>query len=994
MLIAFLFLISINSFAQNEYFQQEVNFNIKVRLDENLHELKAFESIEYINNSPNSLEYIYIHLWPNAYKNNSTAFAKQLVEDGGLEFYFASEKHRGYIDSLDFKINGKQLKWEYHPEHIDICKVILEEPLKSGEAVTITTPFKVKIPSDFSRLGHVAQSYQISQWYPKPAVYDRDGWHEMPYLDQGEFYSEYGSFDVEITLPRNYVVGATGNLQNQEEINWLNKKAKETAKITKYDPADMSFPESSKELKTIRYTESNIHDFAWFTDKRYHVLKDSVYLEKSEHWVTTWSMFMNNDGAVWKDSPEYIKDAISYYSKWYGDYPYKNCTAVRGALSAGGGMEYPTITVIGSFPMPLLLEEVIMHEVGHNWFYGILGFNERDYPYLDEGINSFSEFRYLNTKYNRERYLYEMMGQKKLAEIVNVAEVPLEKYYLLLMLMTTRLNTDQPINTHSEDFVSINYGVIGYHKSALSYYYLMHYLGEEKFNEIMQGFYTDWKFKHPGPKDLQAAFEDNTKKELAWFFDELISTTKKIDYRVLASKKGKVKIRNIGEINSPVSITGYSGTTKKYQFIENGFSKTQWIDLPKEEIDKIVINDIEIPELNKKDNTIKTSGLAKRALPLDIKLIQLLEKEDKKQLGVVPTMGWNYYNKYMLGVIFYNPLLPVQKVEYQLAPLFAFGNNSLSGTGQITLHTFPAPKIFERVDFTISGMRFGYGTEQNQNFNKYSLSAEMFFMKKKARSPFSQSLMLNFTGASDIYDIFYNLGGVTSDVNFTNYLNARYRLKNKNVLQPYQFSISLEGSDYSVKTFGEFDFAIKNSRKLEFFRLRAFAGVFLDSPDDGLFDFKLSGNSGMSDYQYDHLYLGRFESPFVQEKQQLLSQQFERKEGGFASLNSLTSKKWMTSVSGDFRPTRFPIYLYLNLALYGDPEGFRFLAESRKPDMFAYETGLYFEITKAFQVYFPITYSKDIKDNVDFYTDNYWQQIRFKISFKSLNPLKLRDSMF
>lgn len=149
------------------------------------------------------------------------------MNDMGLEF--ASDDDKGYIDSLNFQVNGEDVKWEYDAEHPDICKVNLNAVLKPGETIVVTTPFKVKIPSgDISRLGHVGESYQITQWYPKPAVFDQNGWHQMPYLTQGEFYSEYGSFDVSITVPENYVVGATGDLRTESEIRFLDSLAKRT----------------------------------------------------------------------------------------------------------------------------------------------------------------------------------------------------------------------------------------------------------------------------------------------------------------------------------------------------------------------------------------------------------------------------------------------------------------------------------------------------------------------------------------------------------------------------------------------------------------------------------------------------------------------------------------------------------------------------------------------------------------------------------------------
>ncbi|MBK6524520.1 MAG: hypothetical protein IPG07_02605 [Crocinitomicaceae bacterium] len=201
------------------YFQQDVNYTISVTLNDQDHTLSGFETFEYKNNSGLPLDFIYIHVWPNAYRNNKTALAKQLYNMNDMALEFANDEDKGYIDSLHFQVNGEDVKWEFDPEHIDIVKMNLNSVLKPGETIVVTTPFFVKIPSgDISRLGHVGESYQITQWYPKPAVFDQNGWHQMPYLTQGEFYSEYGTFDVSITVPKNYVVGSTGDLQTESEI--------------------------------------------------------------------------------------------------------------------------------------------------------------------------------------------------------------------------------------------------------------------------------------------------------------------------------------------------------------------------------------------------------------------------------------------------------------------------------------------------------------------------------------------------------------------------------------------------------------------------------------------------------------------------------------------------------------------------------------------------------------------------------------------------------
>jgi len=304
------------------YFQQEVNHKIQVTLNDRKHELYGFETVEYINHSPDTLEFMYFHLWPNAYSNNQTGLARQLMSMNGKEKLFNDPELSGSIDSLDFVADGFPVQWNLLPESPDISILHLNKPLAPGDTIWITTPFRVKIPKGVtSRLGHIGESYQISQWYPKPAVYDQSGWHQMPCLDQGEFYSEFGSYDVSITLPVNYVVGATGNLQNEEEKRLLNLMAADTAWMKTIDCGWEFFPLSSSRMKTLRYTENNIHDFAWFADKRFHVLKGSVKLPGTHREVTTWAMFTNQEAHLWKDAISYVNDAILLFSKWIGDYP-------------------------------------------------------------------------------------------------------------------------------------------------------------------------------------------------------------------------------------------------------------------------------------------------------------------------------------------------------------------------------------------------------------------------------------------------------------------------------------------------------------------------------------------------------------------------------------------------------------------------------------------------------------------------------------------------
>jgi hypothetical protein len=484
---------SLQFVAFSQYWQQRVDYTIDVTLNDKEKTLDGFERVIYTNNSPDTLQFIWFHLWPNAYKNDKTAFSDQELELRNTAFYFSDKEKKGYINRLDFKVDGVTAKTEDHPQHIDIVKLILPKPLPPNQQITITTPFHEKLPFNFSRGGYDGESFQITQWYPKPAVYDKNGWHPMPYLDQGEFYSEFGSFDVRITVPKNYVVAATGELQNADEKDWLiqrsnfewqPQKQKIKSKGGTIKTVTRKYPPSSTETKTLQYKQDNVHDFAWFADKRFIVDSDTCLLASGKV-IHVYSFYPPQARNIWKNSIQFAKETLRFYSNEVGEYPYNAASVVQGPQSFGGGMEYPTITVISPLPSPKDLDNVIAHELGHNWFYGILGSSERDYPWMDEGINTFYEYKYMRRKYG------------------------MDKSHELLFQTAAVRRTDQPIETTSEQFNEVNYAAVAYHKTAEWMRLLETQTGESAFRDQMHHYFESWKFKHPQPEDFKVIFQSS-----------------------------------------------------------------------------------------------------------------------------------------------------------------------------------------------------------------------------------------------------------------------------------------------------------------------------------------------------------------------------------------------------------------------------------------------------------------------------------------------------
>ncbi|MEI9808580.1 MAG: M1 family metallopeptidase [Bacteroidota bacterium] len=501
--------------ASAQYWQQEVNYKIDVSLNDKSHTLKGFLNLEYTNHSPDTLGYIWFHLWPNAYKNETTAYAKQIFRDKTEgKKRWKEMKDKGYIDSLDFTINGEKAKTEADKENIDIIKVLLPKTLQPGEKITITTPFFVKIPTYSSRSGHLDQSYIICQWYPKPAVYDRKGWHPMPYLDQGEFYSEFGSFDVKITVPNAYVIGATGTLQNLAELAKYKELGqnnnKEENKLLKY-----TF-KSSNTTKTLEYKGENIHDFAWFADKEFIIRYDTTQLASGKI-IDVFTYGYENGNKNWSESTSFVKDAIKRYSGWIGEYPYPVAQAVEGPQNVmSGGMEYPMITLITSPDAGIeQLDGVIAHEVGHNWFYGILASNERDHAWMDEGMNSYFQFRYEGEKYKANSIFGNALPQ-------DVKNKQLPEFFGLIYGSLAEIPMEEAIETPSADFTDKDkYAMVVYIKTAIWMYIIEVSVGADKLDKVIHAYYDQWKFKHPYPEDLKAEFESQLNIKMDGIFDLL-----------------------------------------------------------------------------------------------------------------------------------------------------------------------------------------------------------------------------------------------------------------------------------------------------------------------------------------------------------------------------------------------------------------------------------------------------------------------------------------
>jgi len=1007
------------------YFQQEVHYKIDCALNDKNHTLAATMELEYINRSSDTLTFLYFHLWPNAYKDRTTALAKQQLQHKNTKMFFAKPEERGYIDSLNFKSDGRQLRYQLDKNNIDICKIDLSKPLYPGQRVIITTPFFVKIPNaEFSRLGHIGQAYAITQWYPKPAVYDNKGWHAIPYLDQGEFYSEYGSYDVSITLPANYVVGATGDLvDGAKELEWMNTKASATAAMSfpersKDFKPDMNFPPSSSEMKTLKFHQENVHDFGWFADKRFNVLKGESIMPRSGKHVTTWSLFTNKEAYLWKRGPEYIKDALEYYSKWVGDYPYNQCTAVDGTIAAGGGMEYPNVTIIGTSGNALTLEVTIAHEVGHNWFYGLFGSNEREHPWMDEGINSFYEMRYWLTKYptengKNENDLGASLGW--IGKVTGLDKLDYKQTFDFEYNIPASARIDQPIEGAGPDCIDLNYGAIVYRKTGLVFQYLRSYLGDNVFDKAMQDYFVKWCYKHPYPEDMKASFEQSTGQDLDWFFDDVIGSNKKLNYGISSIKKSSdgyaLTIKDRGNLRTPVSIAGMKNgviTSQHWLTPSNKFTKDT---INCSDCDHVVIDpNYNMPDVNRINNSVKTKGIFKKIEPLSLNFLAKVQYPAKNRLFLAPSIAWNNYNGFMGGLVVHNIFLPVRNFEFIATPMYGFKDGEIAGMANMNYKFYMPKGPFTSITLGLSGQRFAYADfEYNINdgidkatnqfhYLKYEPYLSFNIRPKSVTSSIYQNIKISSINISQENKYRYNSSSDKLNISSEDFQYNRliYSIRDQRAIDPWKGSFKLENNKDYNKISLDLEYKISYSMAKKGITFRAFGGYLLDK--DALLDgygFNMSDRSagfGTSDYAFDNLYFGRTEN---YKSNDLLSRQIYTDQGGFKIYTPIANNQlWIASlnISADF-PIPLPLRFFADI---GTTEGL----DARLQDLynentsFIYEAGISFYLAKdVVEVYFPFIKSKSLEEYYKTNNLKFGDMIRFKFDIAKMNPLKLRNML-
>lgn len=957
-----------------QYFQQAVDYDIDVTLDTRKHVLRGTWEMTYRNHSPDTLRTIYIHLYPNAYSSKETAFAKQQLRLGLYDFHFSEPNDFGGIDSLNFTIDDAVIPWSLDKVNPDIAILTLIKPLLPGQTLQLQSPMRVRIPKAVSRLGHIGDTYQMTQWYPKPAVYDQDGWHPMPYLNQGEFYSEIGSFDVTMTLPANYLVAATGQLMSSDEIQLLDSLAS-----ARNPPLSVS-PKSSTQFRTWQYEAKNIHDFAWFADKRFAVRKDTVFINQET--VTCWAFFTTIEQELWERATDYIKTSVQFYSDHVGSYPYPQMTAVQVPLGHDFGMEYPMITSINIAGNAKYLDDVISHEVGHNWFYGALASNERKHPWMDEGLNTFYEHLYL-------REHYESWSEHIILLLPSKPDAMSDEQRMLQY--ETATHTLIAPDSDPEQTTDRQYFFSAYFKPAIAFDMLRSYMGNEVFTTAIQSYFETWKFRHPQPSDLRLTLEQHCDCDLDWFFDGLLGTDNLIDYRVTDFDNGQLTIENHGTINAPVQILVCKNEDILFQEWHEGFDGTKTFQISVGDANQVEIYDEIISlDLTPKNNVLRIKDGKAASDKLKVRMLGGKFVPGEKYLNLLPVIGWNYTDKAMFGLSITNTSWPPGKLQWGLLPMYSSETKAFTGLGEIQYRHHLESKPLS-IEFGLGMKSFHFFQDTHYGFeNRYLRIApriKLTFGDQRLPLKTTQHLQYRYIYVQQDYG-----RGIDFDDFVWEELTRNYsvhelkfeRLKQRN-LGSGKLTATVHAGKGFVRTMVDArKQVIYNSKKKSLY-LRAFGGAlpYLDNPVANVnLNFNGIPSTGISsrDYLYDELMLARNAT------EGLASQIVFLRDAQLKTLyNGGISDQWMCSagIAADL-PLPLPIQPYFDLAVFHDP--------FEEDVALSYSGGLALIFKKdVAEVYLPLFESKDIRNSLTYdERDTFLKRISVVLDLNAFHPFRYK----
>lgn len=597
-----------------KYWQNRADYQLTANLNDVTNEISGTEILTYTNNSPDKLSFLWMNLDQNLFQKDSRGNAIIPLKGSrngakGEEFDGGHKIKSVKVISL---VNGKPVEKEAKFTIVDTrMQIDLPQELKAnGASIKLKIDFTFVSPLYGSdRMGVLdtknGKIFTVAQWYPRMCVYDDvKGWNSLPYLGAGEFYLEYGDFDVAITVPSNHIVVCSGELQNTSEVytaeqqkRWAQAKLSDKTVIIR-SADEVTNPTSrpaGKTTLTWKFKMKNARDVSWASSAAFIIDAAKIDLPSGKKSLAISAYPVeSNGGNAWERSTEYTKASIENYSKRWFEYPYPAATNVAGNE---GGMEYPGIVFCSWESKGEGLWGVTDHEFGHIWFPMIVGSNERLFAWMDEGFNTF-----INSlsaiDFNKGEYKQPATNMNQMSEVLTNPEM-------------------EPIFTAPDGLKEANLGILAYYKPGSGLTMLREQiLGEARFDKALRTYVERWAYKHPQPDDFFRTMENVSGEDLNWFWRGWIINNWRLDQAVTKVKYVKndakqgaiITVENLEKMPMPliVEFKTKSGAVSRVKLpVEIWQRNTSWSfkSNTTEELDTITIDpEHAFPDVNSENN--------------------------------------------------------------------------------------------------------------------------------------------------------------------------------------------------------------------------------------------------------------------------------------------------------------------------------------------------------------------------------------------------------
>lgn len=955
--LVFFFSFVSSQSIQAQYFQQGVEYDITARQDTSAHTITASCDIRYTNRSNHVLDTIYLHLWANAFSDKLSAFSNQAIRLGQLDFYFAKKQSMGEYEDLKVTLQGNKItlyQWKGNP---DVVYFLLPKKLQPDETLNIETQYKLRLPKKISRMGRTRFDHYLMYWYPSPAVYDHDGWNPMPYLTFGETYMEVADYKVEFDSPIDNIIASTS--------------------------------EQSTDGSLHTYRAHGINDFAIITSankKTYSHQLNTRY--GSEIDITVMTRYPKRDSSAMA----YLEAALNYFEPLIGPFPYSTLAVMDKGKKSTSGMEYPgLITVSGSDEGSGDYEYYLIHELLHQWFYGALAFDQRQHAWLDEGL----------TTYYQQRYYQEVKGvdhySTKAALVMHKGQQPF--LHTVARGQACR-HFHLPLSTKVTSTDPANYGFNAYEVPARMFSYLSDYLDKEMFDRAIRSFYSDWRGKHPSPKDLRSSMERTSNRDLSWFFDDLVDRDWSYDYSVESLEGDHIVVKHKSGSTPPYKITFITEDKQEEDLWVDGHSGEKKITLPGPQYKSAILDkDALSMDINRNNNSVNLSR--------PFKLVPGAKLDDGRyrELYFLPTISFNSSDGGQIGMALYNSTFPSKKLKWALSSAYGFDSSQPVGEAWISYDHYVKHKRYRKLQFKLNAKSYSFrnseSIESTLRYIRISPHISLHFKHNAAEQKYSKAYLKTIFLNEEKF-VFHEEGFDIASDNSTIFRLGYERYDFWN-LGPSEFTAHLEYQPYTNSIGEDHDylkltaaysksFFYSPGRSVDF---RIWGAYFLKNSQressnyDGSFARGTNAliYQGFNDYAYDGYFFNRANQDAS------LDNQIGYQGGGFKTpfgsqytIGQSNDLAFALNIKTDLpfkTPRLLPLKFFLDVGYYTG----KTTAESSLEGQSIYSGGLMLEYGEGiFSVYLPLINSQSLTDIYDTEGVSTLGRISFRLDLIRFNP--------